>query len=204
MSELNLVRIGDFLKRTKVPVKLEPDAEYQLVPVNMHHQGVVPRERKRGKLIGSNMYEVSEDQFILSGIDARNGAFGVVPPELDGAIVTNDFWYFDIDNSAVTRDFFLWLTNTPLFLDACVKSSEGTTNRRRLQRDKFFNFEFPFPKVSEQKRLLGRLAAVSSTCSDVSSEFDHQLSLLKRLRQAILQEAVEGKLTADWRKKHPG
>ena len=28
-------------------------------------------------------------------------------------------------------------------------------------------------------------------------------SLLKQLRQAILQEAVEGKLTAEWRKQHP-
>ncbi len=32
---------------------------------------------------------------------------------------------------------------------------------------------------------------------------DLQLSLLKQLRQAVLQEAVEGQLTADWRKLHP-
>ena len=30
-------------------------------------------------------------QFILSRIDARNGALGIVPSELDEAIVTNDF-----------------------------------------------------------------------------------------------------------------
>jgi hypothetical protein len=89
----------------------------------MHHKGVVLRETKKGKLFGSNMYQVRSGQFILSGIDARQGAFGVVPDELDGAVVTNDFWYFDVDDAVVARDFFLCLTTTPLFLDACIKSS---------------------------------------------------------------------------------
>ena len=203
MSEWKTVRIGDFLKRVKIPIKLDHTKKYNLVTVRMHHQGVVLREEKLGKLIGSNMYRVSKGQFILSGIDSRNGAFGVVPEELDGAIVTNDFWYFDIDEKAVSRDFFLWLTSTPLFLEACIKSSEGTTNRRRLQPDKFYNFEFVFPEIHHQKALLKKLSGTDLLNRELSTELDQQLSLLKQLRQSILQEAVEGKLTADWRKKNP-
>ena len=95
--------IGDFLKRIKRPVIMNPDKDYKLVTIKMKHKGVVLRGMKKGADIKSNMYEVKHGDFILSGIDARNGAFGIVPKELDGAIVTNDFWYFEIDELA----FFL-------------------------------------------------------------------------------------------------
>lgn len=203
MGEWRRVRIGDFLHRAKSPVSLRDEEEYRLVTVRMHHKGVTLREKKKGTLIGSNMYRVKAGQFILSGIDARHGAFGVIPEELDGAIVTNDFWYFDVDDAVVSRDFFLWFTSTPLFLDACIKSSEGTTNRRRLQAEKFYNFSFNFPGISEQHRLAERFIAFDKAYSAMKDEFETQTTHLKQLRQAMLQEAVEGKLTADWRKQHP-
>jgi len=39
---------------------------------------------------------------------------------------------------------------------------------------------------------------------ELKSELTHQQTLLKKLRQKILQEAIEGKLTADWREQNPG
>lgn len=188
MSELRQVRVGDFLRRVKQPVQLRDNDDYKLVTVKMHHNGVVLRELKKGKLIGSNMYRVKSGQFILSGIDARHGAFGVIPDDLDGAIVTNDFWYFDIDESVVSRDFFLWLTTTPLFLDACIKSSEGTTNRRRLQGDKFFNFTFKFPELSEQQRIIGLISKVEN----LEKQIDETKKISQMLLQAILRETFDG------------
>lgn len=188
MGEWRLVRFGDFLRRAKSPVSLREDEEYQLVTVRMHHNGVVLREKKKGKLIGSNMYRVKTGQFILSGIDARHGAFGVIPDALDGAIVTNDFWYFDIDESVVSRDFFLWLTTTPLFLDACIKSSEGTTNRRRLQGDKFYNFTFKIPGLIEQKRLIELISKIEN----LEKQIDETKNITRMLLQAVLREAFEG------------
>ncbi len=37
----------------------------------------------------------------------------------------------------------------------------------------------------------------------VVAEIEHMASLLAKLKQAILQEAIQGKLTADWRAAHP-
>jgi type I restriction enzyme, S subunit len=197
------IQISAFLHRKKETVKIDPNKEYSLVTVKLHHKGVVLREKKKGSLLGSNMYRISKGQFILSGIDARNGAFGIVPDELDGAIVTNDFWYFDVDENKVKRDFFYWLTNTPLFLDACEKSSKGETQRVRLQKELFYNFEFHFPPVEKQKEFLKRFSIIDASLSLLNVEQINQLTYLVRLRQAVLQEAIEGKLTAEWRKKHP-
>jgi type I restriction enzyme, S subunit len=200
---LTELKIGDFLLRKKIPVKILPDEEYSLVTVKLYHKGVILREKKKGSLIGSNMNRVSAGDFILSGIDARNGAFGIVPEDLDGAIVTNDFWYFDVDESKVKRDFFYWLTTTPLFLDACQKSSKGETQRIRLQKDLFNEFVFQFPPVEEQDSFLQSFGSIDKSLSTLKNESANQSSYLTKLRQAILQEAIEGKLTESWRKKNP-
>ena len=156
--------IGDFLKRIKRPINLVDDQDYKLVTIKMNHNGVVLRELKKGALIKSNMYEVKKGDFILSGIDARNGAFGIVPPELDGAIVTNDFWYFVIDESIIAKRLFLELTATSWFDEICKRGSDGTTQRIRLQKDKFFNQSVLLPEGNEQEELLEKILS-SSFCT---------------------------------------
>nr|WP_255762572.1 restriction endonuclease subunit S [Halomonas alkalisoli] len=149
------------------------------------------------------MYQVKEGDFIFSGIDARNGAFGIVPPELDGAVVTNDFWCFEIDDDVVDKSFFLELTSTHWFDEICRKGSDGTTQRIRLQKDKFFNQTIYLPDLTEQRVFNKQFQAIKARSTTLSSELTHQQALLKKLRQQILQEAIEGKLTAEWRAQNP-
>ena len=203
MSEWKKVKIGDFLKRKRIPVVLDETAKYKLLTVRLYHKGIVLREEKLGALIKSNMFKVSKGDFILSGIDARNGAFGIVPEELDGAVVTNDFWYFDIDESIIKREYFLWLTTTPIFLDACQKASKGETQRIRLQKEAFFNYEINCPTIDYQDEFLSTIASVIDNINELKKEKEKQTELVKQLRTNILQDAIEGKLTADWREKHP-
>lgn len=196
------IAIGDFLYRIKRPIELKPTKLYKLVTVKLAHKGVVLREEKQGRAINSKMYEVKKGDFILSGIDARNGAFGIVPKELDNAIVTNDFWYFDIDEKIVDKHFFLELTATKWFDEICRKGSDGTTQRIRLQKSKFFKQEVTIPSIDEQKKLIEKFQSFKPNRTALQSELAHQQTLLKKLRQQVLQEAIEGKLTADWRTRH--
>lgn len=195
--------IGDFLKRIKRPMPLVDDQAYKLVTIKMNHNGVVLREHKLGALIKSNMYEVKEGDFILSGIDARNGAFGIVPSELDGAIVTNDFWYFEIDENIISKKLFLELTATTWFDEICKRGSDGTTQRIRLQKDKFFNQTVLLPEGNEQTQLLDKILTFKKGQSSLDLEIQSQKQLLTQLKQSILQEAIQGKLTAEWRKQNP-
>ncbi|KTD66727.1 EcoKI restriction-modification system protein HsdS [Legionella steelei] len=196
--------IGDFMKRIKRPVELITDKEYKLVTIKMNHKGVILRELKKGAEIKSNMFQVKEGDFILSGIDARNGAFGIVPAELDGAIVTNDFWYFDIDESVINKQLFLQLTSTTWFDEICKRGSDGTTQRIRLQKDKFLNQEIYLPSPNIQNELLLKIHSVKSKQTDFNKNNILQLEQIKQLRQTILQEAIQGKLTENWRVANPG
>jgi len=204
MAAIEPTRIGDFLKRIRRPINIEDQVEYQLVTIKMHHKGVIPRTKKVGSSIGTKkMYRVKAGDFILSGIDARNGAFGIVPQELDEAVVTNDFWYFEVDESVIDKRLFLELTATSWFDEICRLGSDGTTQRIRLQKDKFFSQEIPLPTIGNQKHLLNRLLSFKGKSASLQAEITDQQTLLKKLRQSILQNAIQGKLTADWRKAHP-
>jgi type I restriction enzyme, S subunit len=195
--------IGDFLKRIKRPMGLEENTEYKLVTIKMNHKGVVLRGLKKGCEIKSKMFEVKQGDFILSGIDARNGAFGIVPAELDGAIVTNDFWYFEIDETVINKELFLELTSTNWFDEICKRGSDGTTQRIRLQKDKFFNQSINLPQPTEQQGLLKKIQTIRADQVILHKQAIDQQAQVKQLKQAILQEAIQGKLTADWRAENP-
>lgn len=197
-------RIGDILTRHKTAVAVEDDVTYKQVTIRTNYKGVVLRGSQLGVSIGTkNQWRVSSGQFILSRIDARNGAFGIIPDELEGAIVTNDFLAFDINEDVVEREFFNVFLQSPVFLDACIKASRGNTNRKRVDEDFFLNFEVNLPSLTEQFELIKRINKSRASLETAQQEITHQESLLAKLNHAILQEAIEGKLTADWRSAYP-
>ena len=153
--------------------------------------------------IKSNMFLVKKGDFILSGIDARNGAFGIIPDELNNAIVTNDFWYFEIDEDIISKELFLEITATTWFDDICKRGSDGTTQRIRLQKDKFFNQIARLPNKINQEAILCKIKLFKQSLEIHKLENELQKNILKNLRQSILQDAIQGKLTAKWRKQNP-
>lgn len=197
-------RIGDILTRHKTPVSVQDDVTYKQVTIRTNYKGVVLRGTKSGATIGTkNQWRVSADQFILSRIDARNGALGIIPAELEGAIVTNDFLAFDINEDEVEREFFNLFLQSPVFLDACIKASKGNTNRKRVDEDFFLDFEVNLPSLPDQHNLIKKINKVRSSVRIAQHEITLQQSLLGKLKQAILQEAIQGKLTEDWRAANP-
>jgi type I restriction enzyme, S subunit len=200
----NKVKVGDFLIRVKDLIPIEKDKEYKLVTIKLYHKGVQLRKRELGGNISADkMSRVKSGQFILSGIDARNGAFGIIPPELDGAVVTNDFWHFDIDKHIMSKEYFLWLTSTPFFDDICNKASDGTTNRIRLQADRFYTQELFIPDIDNQHEVVEELKKQGNKINSLKKEYSYQLTQLENLNQAILQEAVQGKLVKQDPKDEP-
>jgi type I restriction enzyme S subunit len=197
-------RIGDILTRNKTPVTVLDDVTYKQVTIRTNYKGVVLRGSQNGSSIGTkNQSAVSAGQFILSRIDARNGAFGIVPEELEGAIVTNDFLAFDINEEEVEREFFNVFLQAPQFLEACMKASRGNTNRKRVDEDFFLNYQVNLPPLAEQHEIIKQINKGRTKLALAQHEITHQQSLLAKLKQAILQEAIQGKLTADWRAAHP-
>ncbi len=150
-----VLKISQLLVKNNESIIIEDEKLYKRVTVKINANGVVLRDEEYGKNIGTKrQFIAKEGQMIVSKIDARNGAFGLIPSELDGAIVTNDFPLFDIDHHLVNKNYLILLAKTNLFVGFAKSCSSGTTNRQRMDMDKFLTLEIPLPSISEQETIV--------------------------------------------------
>ena len=150
-----LAQIKEFLTRNKTAITVQDETTYQRVTIRIRNGGVIPRDEVKGTEIGTKkQFRVSAGQFILSKIDARNGAMGIIPEKLDSAIVTQDFLAYDIDTTKINPQYLVLVSTTKQFIDFCQSCSSGTTNRQRVDEDKFLNIQIPLPSLAEQNKLV--------------------------------------------------
>ena len=198
------VKLGDFLFRSKIPVDIEDNKQYKRVTIRTKHQGVSVRDVETGSKIGTKkQFILKAGQFVLSKIDAMYGAFGIAPDEVDGAIITGNFWAYDYDKKMVSIEWLNHFTNSPDFYELCRRASTGITHRKYLDEDYFLSYEVNLPDLNEQENLVFSIDAIRDKVSYLQNELSYQLTQLENLNQAILQEAVQGKLVPQDPKDEP-
>jgi type I restriction enzyme S subunit len=172
---------------------------YKEVTVRMNGKGVVERRQVQGLEIASDRrYQASAGQFIISRIDARNGASGLVPNELNGAVVTNDFPLFDVAQDRLDSAFLNWMSKTASFVDLCKRASEGTTNRVRLSEDRFKALEIALPPLAEQRRIVAQIEELASKIEEARKTRKIAIEELAALRQVNITAYMKS-LNADAR-----
>ncbi len=154
-KKYELVRIGNFLTRNKNRINIEDDVEYKRVTIRINNKGIRLRDRVMGRDIGTKkQFLIKEGQFLLSKIDARNGAFGLATDEVDGAIITADFFAYEIDKSKIEPYFLVLLTTTKQFQKFAQGASRGTTGRQRIDEKSFLDVKIPLPSLEKQKEIV--------------------------------------------------
>lgn len=167
------VALGALLQRSAEPAVINPAAEYHEVTIKLWGKGIVSRGKVRGSDVVSARNVVHHNQLILSKIDARNGAIGLVPPELEGALVSNDFPSFKFrDHGRCDPAFMGWLVRSASFVELCKAASEGTTNRVRIREDRFLDQELALPPLAEQKAMVARLDQLTEKTRQVQAHLD--------------------------------
>jgi type I restriction enzyme S subunit len=197
-------KLGDFLIRSKIPIDIEDNTEYKRVTIRTKHQGVSVRDFEMGSKIGTKkQFILKAGQFVLSKIDAMYGAFGIAPDEVEGAIITGNFWAYDYNKNMVSIEWLNHFTNSPDFYDLCRRASTGITHRKYLDEDFFLSYEVNLPDIDEQNNLVVFIDNIRDKIGSLENELNYQLTQLDSLNQAILQEAVQGKLVKQDPKDEP-
>lgn len=189
MRQWPKVALGDVLCRSSEPAVCMPDAEYDEVTIRLWGKGVISRGKVRGAYVTTPRRVVRANQLILSKIDARNGAIGLVPQELDGAIVSNDFPSFEFaDSRQLAPAFMGWMVRSRHFVDLCKAASEGTTNRVRIKEDRFLAQQIVLPPLGEQQAIVSRL----DTLADKMRQVNEHLDAIERDADRLLRAHIFG------------
>jgi len=158
-----LVTLGEILAQVEDIIHLDDDTLYKQVTVKLHGKGAILRQVVSGTEIKTKrQFHVRSGQLVYSRIDARLGAVAIVPDELDGAIVSNDFPVFNFCVEQIEPRFLQYYSRTSRFLQQCDSASSGTTKRTRIKETDFLRIEIPLPPLDEQCRLVAKLDALAA------------------------------------------
>jgi type I restriction enzyme S subunit len=195
MSQWPMVPLGQILRRRKDEITLDDLTVYPRLTIRLNGKGIDIRDRVPGSEIGTKKQFIArKGQLVLSKIDARNGAFGILPPEGDLSIITGNFWAFDHEPDLVDTAYLEYFTKTKAFIELCVKASSGTTNRLYLQEDKFLLMEIPLPSLPEQRRLVERIDALAAKIEEAENLFEQTEHGLLELCRSIMRSQQDGQI----------
>ncbi len=185
-SSFEMKKIGKAIIRQKEQVVVENDKRYKRITIKTNCGGVVVRDEVLGKEIKTkNQYYVRAGQLAVSKIDARNGAFGIVPPDADGAIITGNFWVYDVNPEIANIEYLVLLLSSNVFVQAWLDCSNGSGNRLYLQEEKFLNYKVPLPNISEQIKLIERYDA---TMNEVAQKEKIAIDTIQNMQKFFMNK----------------
>ncbi len=188
-------RLRDFILPNQRQISVNPFDEYKQIKLKLYQKGVELREIKKGSELGSKQYAAKQGQFIISKIDARNGAMGIVPENLDGSVVTGDFLLFDFNYEIINGNYFDYYTRLRSFDKSCKLCSEGSTNRVRLKVDKFLDLSIPLPSIHIQQRIVSKIKSVTAKLEKIKELRAEQTKGINNLLFSKYTELIED---AEW------
>lgn len=174
-----IVKLKEVLTRSNNFVKIEPDKIYSRIKVKLFNRGLTKRDELLGKKIGTKRQtRVKTGDFIISKIDGKSGAFGIVDKDLNNSIVTPDFLVYIVNEEKVFPPFLLLLLQNEKILESFSTNSSGTTGRQRLSREVFEETHIGLPSLNEQKEMTKKIletelkiAHLEDTLENLKNEF---------------------------------
>ncbi len=160
--------LEDVISHRKEFIEIEPDETYMRCRVRTSARGIVLRDRVEGSTIKTKKQQVCRaGEFLVAEIDAKMGGYGVVPSELEGAIVSSHYFLYHADETRLLPSFLDWYSKTPLFFEQ-VKA-RGSTNYAAIRPDAILGYSIPLPSLDEQYAIVRRLDSAISGLQEVAA-----------------------------------
>ena len=199
MSEWKKVKIGDFL--TEREGRYKPNdkeiSKYQRLD-KIDFSGHIHISDKPTK---TDMIIVFPGDLIISGINVAKGAISVYQGK-EPVSATIHYSSYTFDDKKVDLDYFKYFVKSPAFIFALQQQVKGGI-KTEIKPKHLLPLEISLPDLSTQKEIVKVLSKKIEKVELIKSEIESQKAYAKQLRQNILQEAIEGKLTEEWRKENP-
>ncbi|MCB9524602.1 MAG: restriction endonuclease subunit S [Myxococcales bacterium] len=180
-------RIGSFLTESRLAGS--DGREASKLTVKLYGLGVIAKEEKTLGSRNTRYFKRRAGQFIYSKLDFLNGAFGLIPEELDGRESTADLPAFDVHPS-VDPQWFLSYVSRPVFYERQAGGAIGSRKARRVNPKEFLGLEVAAPPLPEQKKIAAILGAVDAAIQATQAVIDQTRRVKAGLLQTLLTRGI--------------
>ena len=202
-------KIGQWLKLAERSIVLQDEEEYQLVTIRRGFGGVDSRGSFLGKnVLVKNYFIVKTGDFIISKRKIAHGACGIVPPDLDGAVVSNEYNVF-LPQDGTNIQMFNLMMQLPHYKRLFYLMSDGVHIEKLLFKTQdWMKRTLAMPLLKEQKKI----AEILSTQDKAIELQGRKIEELKRFKKGCLEKMFPRKgqkvpetrfpgFTGDWEQR---
>ena len=180
----------DVLMHRKEFILVDDLTAYKRCRVQLHAAGVVLRDTISGSELKTKKQQTCRaGDFLVAEIDAKVGGFGIVPPELEGAVVSSHYFLFEVDETKVLRQFLDYFIRTPLFHQQVA--AQGSTNYAAIRPSHVLGYEMPLPSLTEQRRIVVRIEELAAKIVEARG--------LRKMNLAATQATLMGAIGSTFR-----
>lgn len=199
MGKWKNVRIGEFLTERQGRYKPDDNAIVTYKRLDkIDFSGTIHISEKPSK---TDMIIVQPGDLVISGTNVAKGAIAVYQG-VEPVTATIHYSSYIFDDSVVDLEYFKYFVKSPAFIETLKKQAKGGI-KTEIKSKVFLPLEISLPDLPTQKQIVKRISVNLKRVNELAKEIETQKGYAKQLRRNILQDAIEGKLTADWRKGHP-
>jgi hypothetical protein len=182
--------LGRHLTEVRRPAPLTQDETYRLVTVKRSRGGVELRETLAGREIKTpTQFYVRTGDFLISKRQIVHGACGIVPAELDGAVVSNEYAVLNSDGQIDLR-FLRYLSESRYFQQTCFHSSIGVHVEKMIfKTERWLKWPFNIPPLPVQLRIVEVLDIARREVELIAA----QIERLKQEKTALMADLLTGK-----------
>lgn len=199
MGEWRKVRIGEFLTERQGRYKPDDNAIVTYKRLDkIDFSGTIHISEKPSK---TDMIIVQPGDLVISGINVAKGAIAVYQGT-EPVTATIHYSSYIFDDSVIDLEYFKYFVKSPAFIETLKKQVKGGI-KTEIKPKVFLPLEISLPDLPTQKQIVKRISENLKRVNELAKEIETQKRYAKQLRRNILQDAIEGKLTADWRKDNP-
>jgi type I restriction enzyme S subunit len=187
------VRLGSVLKEEKTKIGKPDGSGLDLIGVSNEFGLQVSRAQRIPDL--SRYKIIKTGWFAYNPMRVNVGSIGIAQGPHHEGIVSPDYVVFSCSEK-ILPDYLLFFLKSDIGLEAINKNASGAV-RKRLYFSDLARIELNVPSIEKQIEILGSVKKIESMV--IQLQDPERIGKVTQLKQSILQEAIQGKLTEEWR-----
>ncbi|MBU1615841.1 restriction endonuclease subunit S [bacterium] len=196
----SIVPLNQVIRHRKEFIQISDFETYKRCRVQLHTKGIVLRDIVSGAEIKTKKQQVCRvGEFLVAEIDAKVGGFGIVPNDLDGAIVSSHYFLFQVDEAILNRKFLGFFIRTPAFREQV--SAQGSTNYAAIRPSNVLEYTIPLPPFPEQQRIVARIEELTARIEEAKRLRRETLSQAELIMSSAISEVVARAEKEGWIKR---